>query len=409
MRLGFLGINYKKAQLDIRDKIPFTDTMKLDFFQKSEAAEVRQCMVLSTCNRSEVYFVYTKEEQEAKIRQAYEDMFPEIDLKEYIDELYGQEAMAYLFRTAAGLESLVLGEDQILGQVQEALDYSRTMGFSGKELNRIVRDAVTCAKRVKTELKISEKPLSVSYIGIRMLDRVCGIAGKRILVIGSGKTAALALKYLCEYETKKIYACSRTYVHAKRLREEFPQTAIIPYEERYQVMGRCDIIISATASPHLTVQRAAFEPEKPVTFLDLAAPRDIDTGFESSPYAKLINLDMLQEIAAENRKERERLAKESEEILNEALEETALWLRQSRVDFAIESLQQRCGAIVEDSYLYLNRKMVLSPREQKLLKKVLNASLQRLLKEPIRELKRLGEEQEPEEYRRFIEKLFQFE
>lgn len=409
MGFGFLGINYKKAQLNIRDKISFTDTMKLEFFQKAETVGVSQCMVLSTCNRSEVYFVYTQEGEMADMRHAYEDMFPSLDLNEYLSALSGQEAMDYLFRVTAGLESLVLGEDQILGQVQEALDYARTMGFSGKELNRIVRDAITCAKRIKTELKISEKPLSVSYIGIQMLDRACGIAGKRILVIGSGKTAVLALKYLCEYQTEDITACSRTYTHAKRLREEFPQIKVIPYEERYQVMGQCNIVISATASPHLTVQRACFRPKGPITFLDLAAPRDIDVGFEGDPQVQLINLDTLQEIAAENWKERERLAKEGRKIIEEALEETLLWLRQSRMDDTIESLQHRCSVIVEDSYRYLERKMELSPREQKLLKKVLNASLQRLLREPVRELKRLGTEQEQEEYKRLIEQLFQLE
>lgn len=409
MRFGFLGVNYKKAQLDIRERVSFTDTMKLDFFQRAEDLGVNQSMVLSTCNRSEVYFVYEKEEQAEGVRLVYEDMFPGLNLKEYLSSLSGQEAMAYLFRIAAGLESLVLGEDQILGQVQEALDYSRTMGFSGKELNRIVRDAVTCAKRIKSVLKISEKPLSVSYIGIRQLERVCGIAGKRVLVIGSGKTAALALKYLCEYQTESITACSRTYMHAKRLREEFPRIDIIPYEERYQIMGQCHIIISATSSPHLTVQRAVFKPRQPVTFLDLASPRDIDAEFDREPQATLINLDSLQEIAAQNWRERERLAKEGGKIVEDALKETDVWLRQSRMDFAIESLQHRCSGIVEDSYQYLERKMELSPREQKLLKKVLHASLQRLLREPIKELKRLGIEQEQEEYKRFIEQLFQIE
>ncbi|WP_277935181.1 glutamyl-tRNA reductase [Parablautia muri] len=409
MRFGFLGINYKKAQLDIRDRVSFTDTMKLDFFQRAEGLGVSQSMVLSTCNRSEVYFVYEKEEQAKGMGRVYEGMFPELNLKEYLNNLSGQEAMAYLFRVTAGLESLVLGEDQILGQVQEALDYSKTMGFSGKELNRIVRDAVTCAKRMKSELKISEKPLSVSYIGIRQLDRVCGIAGKRVLVIGSGKTATLALKYLSEYETESITACSRTYMHAKRLKEEFSQIHIIPYEERYQRMAQCHIVISATASPHLTVRRDAFKPRQPITFLDLASPRDIDTEFDRELQATLINLDALQEIAEENWRERERLAKEGGKIVEEALKETDMWLRQSRMDSAIESLQHRCSGIVEDSYQYLNRKMELSLREQKLLKKVLHASLQRLLREPIKELKRLGIEQEQEEYKRLIEQLFQFE
>ena len=141
--------------------------------------------------------------------------------------------------------------------------------------------------------------------------------------------------------------------------------------------------------------------------LDLAAPRDVDTAFAEEPQVTLINLDTLQEIAASHQREREALAEKSREMIREALQETMGWLLQSRMDSAIESLQQRCGEIVEDSYTYLNRKMELGEREKKLLKKVLNASLQRLLREPIRELKRLDTEEEQEEYQRLIRQLFQ--
>lgn len=407
MRFGFLGINYKNAQLSIRDKISFTDGRKLEFFQKAEAAGVEQCMVLSTCNRSEVYYIYEKEEQNEQIRNIYTEMFSNVELSEYLIQLTGEEAMAYLFRIAAGLESLVLGEDQILGQVKEALDDSRTMGYSGKELNKIVRDAVTCAKRIKTELKISEKPLSVSSVGVRKLNEICGIAGKRVLVIGSGKTAVLALKYIYEYPVGGVIACSRTYAHARQLREEFPAIEIVSYEERYQAMSKCDIVISATRSPHLVVRREQFCPVREMTFLDLAAPRDIDTAFAEEERVKLINLDTLQEIVSENRREREELVEKSKTLIAQGVQETGVWVFQSRMDETIGSLQQRCGVIVEDSFEYLNRKIELNVREQKILKKVLNASLQRLLREPIQELKRVGTEEEQEEYRRLVRRLFQ--
>lgn len=407
MQFGFLGIDHKNAQLDIRDKVSFTDAMKLEFFRKAEKLGVDQCMVLSTCNRSEVYYFYSEEGQKSGVHQIYEEMFPDIDVKEYLNAFSGTEAFAYLFRIAAGLESLVLGEDQILGQVKEALDYSRTMGYAGKELNKVVRDAVTCAKRIKAELKISEKPLSVSYIGIQELQEKAGIKGKRILVVGSGKTAVLALKYVYEYGAGHVTACSRTLAHSKQLRHEFPEIEIISYEERYQVMKQCDIVISATSSPHLVIRREEFCPAKPMFFLDLAAPRDIDPAFEMEPMADLMNLDTLQEIAENNKKEREQLVEKSRKLIEEALQETELWLLQSRMDPAIQSLQQRCSAIVDDSFSYLDRKMELGAREKKLVKKVLHASLQRLLREPIRELKRLDTEEEQEEYDRFIRQLFQ--
>lgn len=407
MQFGFLGINYQNAPLAVRDRTSFTDAMKLEFFQRAEEAGVDQCMVLSTCNRSEVYYLYEREEQQAQIQSIYEGMFPDVTLEELLLRLSGEEAVAWLFRIAAGLESLVLGEDQILGQVRDALDFSRTMGYSKKELNRIVRDGITCAKQIKTELKISEKPLSVSYIGIKKLEEACGISGKRILVIGSGKTAALALKYIYEYPDISVAACSRTYAHARELREQFPLLEIVPYEEWRQAAGDCDVVISATSSPHLVVRREDITLTRPVTFLDLAAPRDIDTLFSEDPLATLINLDTLQAIAGENQKERERLVEESRKLIEEKLQETQVWLVHSRMDSTIESLQQRCSGIEEDSFCYLNRKMELGAREQKLLKKVLHASLQRLLREPIQELKRLESEEEQEEYKRLVKQLFQ--
>ncbi len=407
MQFGIVGINYKKARLDIRDRASFTDGMKLDFFQKAETAGVEQIMILSTCNRSEVCFFYETDSQREQIRDIYGQMFPNTRLEEYLVMLYGREAISYLFRIAAGMESLVLGEDQILGQVKEALEYSVAMGHSGKELNKVVREAVTCAKRIKTELKISEKPLSVSYIGIRRLKESCGILGKRVLVIGSGKTASLALTYIFEEQAQTVTACSRNYAHAKMLREQFPGICLVLYEERYRAMETCDIVVSATSSPHLVVRREEFTPRQPMTFLDLAAPRDMDMAFASEPLVNLINLDQLQAIAEENEKEREALVEKSRRLMEEGLTETEDWLCSSRMDDTIASLQQRCQVIVEDSYSYLNRKMDLSQREQKLLRKVLNASLQRLLREPIRELKHLDTKDEQEAYKKLVEQLFQ--
>lgn len=407
MEFGVVGINYKNAQLAIRDKTSFTDVTKLDFFQKAESVGVEQVMVLSTCNRSEAYYFYEQEKQREKIQEIYEGMFPDVSLGQYLITLSGKEAMAYLFRVAAGLESLVLGENQILGQVKEALGYSVTMGHSGKELNKVVRDAVTCAKKIQTKLKISEKPLSVSYIGIQRLNETCGIAGKQVLVIGSGKTATLALKYLFEYHAGRVTACSRNYSHARQLREEFPAIQLISYEGRYEVMGKCDIVVSATSSPHLVVKRECFSPANPLVFLDLATPRDIDVAFAEEPLVTLINLDELDKIAKENENERKELVKEGGKLIEEDLQETFDWFLSSRMDSTIASLQQRCSEIVEDSYEYLNRKMELSGREQKLLRKVLNASLQRLLREPIQELKHLDTKDEQEEFKKLVGQLFQ--
>lgn len=407
MEFGYLGINYKNAGMDVRDKTSFTDMKKTEFMQLAADRGIEQCMILSTCNRSEVYFFFEEEQQFNAVRQLYETFFSEAGPGRYLTGFTGEEALAYLFRITAGLESLVLGEDQILGQVRDALDFARTMGYAKKELNKVVRDAVTCAKRIKTELKISEKPLSVSYVGIRKLDEAVGIKGRRALVIGSGNAASLALKYLYDYGAQKICACSRTAAHAHGLKKEYKDIEVVEYEDRYRAMERCDIVISATSSPHQVIKKEHLPAGRPLVFLDLAAPRDIDTKIGEMPEMRLINLDTLQRIVDSNKKERERLVEESRKIIAQDLRETIEWIAASRMDSTIESLQQRCSAIVEDSYAYLNRKMELSGREQKLLKKVLHASLQRFLREPIQEMKQLDTPEKQEEYRRIVNHLFQ--
>ena len=231
-------------------------------------------------------------------------------------------------------------------------------------------------------------------------------------MIGSGRTAELALVYLREYGPERIYVCSRTMRRAGKLREHFPELVVIPYEDRYQFLSECDVILSATASPHLVVVREEYErqvrTEKGNTryFLDLAAPRDIDRRLGELPEVTMIDLDSLQEITEQNRRERERLAEESNTLIRDAVAETEEWFHISRMDGTIESLQKRCRDIVEDSCAYLDRKLDLGGREQRIVKKVLNASLQRLLRDPIQELKQLDSEEEQEWYREMIQRLF---
>lgn len=409
-----MGVRYNETPLAVRELVSFTDSKKTELFEILQRIGVKQCMVLSTCNRSGIFFFYSGAVQWGQICSCYADCFPEVRLEGYLQTKQGEEALTYLFRVAAGLESLVLGEDQILGQVVEAMEFARLMGMSGKELNKVVRDAIRCAKRIKEEFRISEKPLSVSYVGVRRLAEMMGeeAAGRRILVIGSGRMAELAMTYLREYEPAQLYICNRTWQRAGRLRERFPEVVVVSYEERYQVLPECDVIVSATASPHLVItaegydSSAAAQDGKRRYFLDLAAPRDIDRHLAERPEIEIIDLDSLQETTQENQRERERLAEESVSLIRSAVAETGEWFHVSRMDETIESLQKRCHDIVEDSYSYLDRKLELTAREQRLVRKVLNASLQRLLREPIQELKHLDTEREQEKYKEMIQRLF---
>ena len=216
-------------------------------------------------------------------------------------------------------------------------------------------------------------------------------------------------RYLQEYEAGKIYLCSRTLAHAGNIQKEFQEIEIISYEQRYEIMKQCDIVVSATSAPHVVVKQEYYTPEKQVTFLDLATPRDIDPKLSDDSKVNLINLDTIKEISKANQSEREELCRQSNTMISKAKEETMQWLFQAPMEETIRSLQEKCTEIVEDSYSYLSRKIDFGTREQKLLKKVLNASLQRMIKEPIQELKHLETRQEQADYKKMVEQLFGIE
>lgn len=410
MKFGYIGINYKHANQDIRDRVSFTDNQKIDFLQRAAENGIDQCFVLSTCNRSEVYF-FAPEETDAMqiIQELYKETFAGVEFSGCLEQKEESEAISYLFCVAAGLESMVLGEDQILGQVKEAYELSRTIGCTGKKLNRVVQDAIACAKKLKTRLRISEKPLSVSYVGIRQLQEKFGIAGKNALVVGSGHTATLAIRYLYEYGAASVTVCSRNFSHAGNLLKEFPKLSIVPFEKRYEQMQKCELVISATASPHHIIRKKDVELSHETAFLDLASPRDVETAIGGEPLALLINLDSLNEIVENNRRQREDLVKKGQGMIDEAIAETVSWLAATGVDETIASLQQRCEEIVTDSCEYLNRKLDLNTREQKIVKKILKASLKRLIREPILELKQTESKEQQEQYKKVLQELFQFD
>lgn len=409
MELGVCGINYKHAGLDIRDKTAFTDSRKITLSEEMEKKGIGQILILGTCNRSEVYYFYETEEQAVQVESLFRGIFPGVSLQEYMHSAYGEEAVNYLFRVAAGLESQVLGEDQILGQLKDAYEFSKTMGYSGKELNRVVQDALACAKNMKTELKISEIPLSISYVGIKKLEEVCPIHGKNVLIVGSGQTAALALRYVYAYGAEKITICNRTAENAKKLKGEFPDIFIGAFENRYQIMKNCDIVISATSSPHIVIKEDRCVLNGETYFLDLAAPRDIDRALQHHMGCHLINLDMLEEVVQENHREREKLTEEGKKMIDKAVQETMNWLFAAGVDPTIQSIRMKCDEIVEDSFAYLNRKIELSKREQLLVRRTLEASFKRLFREPVAELKKLETKEEQNQIRDTLEKLFQIQ
>ncbi len=409
MEFGCLGINYKNASLDVRDHTAFTENKKIDFFEKLDDIGIHQALILSTCNRSEIFFFYQDEREKNLVKRLYQETFFQVNLDHIMFCLDQDEALEHLFLVAAGLDSAVLGEDQILGQLKDAMMLSKALGFCKKQMHRVVENAMACAKEAKSVYGISQIPLSVSYIGIKEVARRVGFEGKHILILGSGDTARLALEYVEEYPVASVTICSRNLNHARRLLAGYQNTSSILYEERYDYLNQVDIVISATSAPHFAIEAKYCDIHRSLVFLDLAAPRDVDLELALQEGVTLINLDSLERISRQNQKERGKRSSQCLAGIQQGVAMTKEWLFESRVDDTISSLHARCQEITDESFAYLSRKLTLSQREEKILHKILFASLKKLLREPILELKQLESTKSQDEYTRMLKELFHLE
>ena len=271
--------------------------------------DFEQYMVLSTCNRKEVFFYTVNQQPTAN----------------------NQQPLAYLFRIAAGLESMVLGEYQILGQVKDAYAVARAEDHVGKELDRILRDAITCAKRVKTELDLGAVPPSVCRAGMDEVERRLGCRGKRVFVIGSGRTGSLAAELAAERGAASLALCNRSPERAADLARRLG-ARLVPYDARYAEIAQSDIVVSATASPHTVVEADRLALTKPTLFLDLASPHDVDPRIVDDPQATLVSLETIGELAQGDHTERAALLAKGLRIVEESVAKTEAWLKElSRV------------------------------------------------------------------------------
>jgi len=411
MQIAVIGINHHRASIEIREKVSFSELKKIETINRLLDEGIKEVVIVSTCNRSEIYIAAAKNfisDAVNSVVKLYSELTDGDD--EYIFIKRGKSAAEHLNRVAIGLDSIVLGEDQILGQVKDAQFFSMEMGASKKVLNKLFREAVTLAKKIKSELKISEHPLSLSYIAVKYIkDHVADFQSKRIMVIGLGEMGLLCVKNLNGFGFENIYISNRKHGRVSNLIEEIPNLNAIEYENRYEVLKEMDIVISATASPHYIFKKDEFAAlEKPLMMLDIAMPRDIDPELKDEQFVDLMDIDDFKDILEDNQKNREALAEKAEEMINEGVEEFLHWMVGIEVDPLINKLNGLKKEIMEDTLHYINRKMELEKRDKKTIEKMLGSSLNRVLREPIINLKKLKDNPDKEVIIRSIEKVFGF-
>ena len=206
MNIGVVGVNHNLAPINVREAVSFTDTKKIEAINILLDKEIEEVVIISTCNRSEIYI--NAENIDIKINELsdfYEQYFGVKDINKYLFKKTNLEAIQHLFEVTSGLDSLVLGEDQILGQVRDAHEFCMKLGATKKVFNKLFRDAITTSKEIKTITKISQQPLSISYIGVKLLkEKIGSLEGKNALIVGLGKMNLLTLNHLEEEKIKNI-------------------------------------------------------------------------------------------------------------------------------------------------------------------------------------------------------------
>ena len=302
-----------------------------------------------------------------------------------------------------------MGEDQILGQVKKAHEFAMQLGSSKKVFNKLFREAITTAKEIKTTTKISEQPLSISYIGVKLLKEKIGcLQNKNALIIGYGKMSRLTMTYLQEERIGNIYLANRSHGKVSNISDQFQNVIPIQYDERYEVLQNVDIVVSATAAPH-TVLKLDKMPtlNHRIYMMDIALPRDIDPNINTLDHVVVYDIDDLKKIHDENDVKRNELAGIGYQIIHEKIDEFIEWLESANIDPTIKSLNEKCLEIKEDSLEYLFRKLNLDVREQKLVDRMMESALKRLIREPIVKLKQVKDKGKRDEYIKLIEELFE--
>lgn len=323
MQLLAVSVSHENTPLHIREKVSFTKRKQAEILKYIKLNIADEVVILSTCNRCEFYLAGSN------LRENFLSYLVSLTGKavtDYVTVYENEVCCEHLMLTASGLKSMILGEDQILGQVKDAHEFAKEHSCCGKYLNTLFRLAVTGAKKVKTETLLSKTPVSAATISIKLCQKILGsLDNKNILIIGaSGKTGSIVLKDLLSLRNVNIYATSRTH---GAVTDKIGGAVTVDYEKRYEKLDIYDAVISATASPHLTLEKkktsAALKTRKTRAFIDLAVPRDIEVA--ESEYSVYKNIDDLLEIAENNNRIKLRETEKAKKILEKYIDEFRIW------------------------------------------------------------------------------------
>lgn len=417
MNLTLLGINHRTAPVEIRERMNIPSALLTEAVADLAHREgIREGMILSTCNRVEVTTSAEEEvDAEAIIRRFLADRH-HCDLEQFAHFFYRlrqQEVVTHLFRVASSLDSMILGEPQILGQMKQAYATARTAGAMSGTLSDVVNQALAVARRVRRETALGSAAVSVSYAAVELAKKIFGsLQDKTVFVVGAGKMSELAARHLLSSGASNILVSNRTDQRAVELAALFHGKPV-PFEHLFDYLSQADIVISSTGSTETIIKKSHVErllslrKNQPMFFVDIAVPRDVDPAVNELDNAFLYDIDDLGHVVEANKKQREREAVWAEEIIQAEVQKTLKRLASRDVVPTIVALEDRLNRIrASEMERYQGRLAGMTPEQRQAVDALTRGIMNKILHGPITELKSGAGEPENAALVRLIHKIF---
>ena len=396
MTLLAFGINHKTAPVSIREKVAFppdkVEEALQDMLNQSAASEAA---IVSTCNRTELYVGVNDESGQTVIDwfSQYHNLTPD-EVKPYIYTHLDNDAVLHILRVASGLDSLVLGEPQILGQIKDAYHKASHAGAIGQQLNRLFQHTFTVAKQVRTETAIGASPVSVAFAAVSLAKQIFSeLSAHTALLIGAGETIELVARHFHEQGIKHLIVANRTVERAQTLARQFDAEAIALGDMPERLVD-ADIIISSTASQLPILGKGAVEralkarKHRPMFMVDIAVPRDIEPEVNKLNDVYLYTVDDLQEVIEEGRQSREEAAEQAEEIIETQVEHYMGWLRSRDAVDTIRTYREHAENLRDDTLHHAQQQLASGKDPQQVINDLARVLTNKLIHQPSVQLSR---------------------
>jgi glutamyl-tRNA reductase len=398
MKIAVVGLNHKTADVELREKLAFNGP-KLEEGLRSikDIPGIKEAAILSTCNRVEIYLTVEDLQQAFSSLKDFLVQFFDLRRDSLDKALYLHEemmAVKHIFRVASSLDSMVLGEPQILGQLKDAFDFALEKKTTGALLNRLLKKSISVAKRVRTETRIASSAVSISFAAVELAKKIfTDLSGKSFMLLGAGEMAELAAKHMMNNGVQEIVVANRTYERGCELAHEFNGKAI-RFEDFPERLINTDILICSTGAPVFVLLKEHMQKamkarkQKPVFLIDISVPRNIDPAINDMDNVYLYNVDDLNDVVDTNKQERQKEAEKAEEIVEEEIETFKKWMSTLDSVPAVVALREKAEAIRKDELeRFLNRFPELGEKERKAIEGLSSAIMNKLIHGPTIALK----------------------